>query len=539
MKFVFGAAQDRPECRRWFLQGSVRSMRLFAVVLIAAGLFGGAHAAEPGREFLPPEHWAYEALGRFEALGLCGLPSEKPYSRPQVIDMVRSIDEAIAAAGRALSTRDAFELERLHSEFSGIASRFDPGARYDPPVVALSDTSLRLEGDVDLALAPARQPFQDETDVFLKSRPGLKLHVGSRLTYEMRYDLTFGPERGDRARNEKPSRREKSFKGLTSLYERSYAVYQTRRITLVFGREYIDWGPSDWGNLLVSRTAGSLDQLQVRIRFRNVNLSAVHAPLSTAGSRRLAAHRLEVRLKRLLVGISESVIYSGRGFDPVYAFPIASYYANQFNERGDDNILWSVDLKCRLRNALVLYGSLLIDDFQFERDDGTPDKLGFDIGGTLALSRPVPLTLKVRYRYVDIYTYTHRDSANAHVAGFGLPGAGDPLLGGYPGPDTDSWRAEIRAFPRPDLPVTLGLSGLRRGEGNDFRAFNPGDDPNPSFPSGVVERTFGIDLALAWELRGGSAAGLFWQWLNVDNRDAVAGNDADDTSIALSVMWDF
>jgi hypothetical protein len=507
--------------------------------MIAANAFGGAHAAGLGREFIPPDHWAYGALGRFEALGFCDLPSEKPFTRTQIIDMVRVIEERSAAAGGKLSGRDAFQLQRLRREFSDEASRSDPRSRYDPPVLFLSDAPLHFEGDLDMALIPTRQAFDHETDVFLRGRPGVKLHVGSNLTYDVRYILTMGPERGDRVRYGKPSRREKSFKGLTSLFERSSVLYQTEKITLVFGREYIDWGPSDWGNLLVSDTAGSLDQFRLRIQFRNVSLSAIQVPLSIERERHLAAHRIEVRWNRLLFGVSESVVYSGRGFDPVYALPIASYYANQFNEKKDDNILWSVDVKYRPHDALVLYGDLLIDDFQFERGDSTPDKIGFDIGGTLAVSRPVPVTLKARYRYVGIYTYTHRDSVNAYVAGEGLPGAGDPYLGGSPGPDTDSWRAELRSFPRPDLPLTVGVSGLRRGQGNDFRSFHEGDDPDPPFPSGVVERTFAVDLALAWELRGGSVMELFWRWLKIHNKDMIPGNDTDGTSFALTMMWDF
>ncbi len=56
------------------------------------------------------------------------------------------------------------------------------------------------------------------------------------------------------------------------------------------------------------------------------------------------------------------------------------YYANQFNERtNEDNVIWSVDAKTSVARAVTVYGSLLIDDFQFERDDGYPDKLAADV----------------------------------------------------------------------------------------------------------------------------------------------------------------
>lgn len=516
-------------------------MRLMkSSLLMLAVLFATAAAgiAGPGWENLPLNHWSYAALERFEALGLCDLPSERPFSRPQIILFADQIERRLTSGEARLSPRDRYDLDRLRSEFSGAEALVDPAARYDPPLVYRVDSPLRVEGDLDLAFVPTRAPFDDRTELLLKSSPGIKLHLDSRFTYEVGYALVFGPERGDRARDEKPSKREKSFKGLTSLYERAYLQYRSDHLTLRFGREYVDWGPASRGNLLISSGAGSLDQIGATIRFRALQLSVLHAPLSLERERYLAAHRLEVRWKRLLVGISETAVYAGRGFDPIYALPLASFYANQFNEKGDDNILWSIDLKYRPAAGLIVYGSLLIDDFQFERDDNTPDKLGFDIGGSLALSAPVPATLTAWYRYVDIHTYTHRDSITAHVAGDGLPHTGDPLLGGDPGPDSDSWRFQIRLFPLAAMPVTLGIEGTRRGEGNDFRKFTAGMDPFPPFPSGTVETTLGIDVRVKWELDGGSGLEGFWRWQTVDNRDHIAGAGNDDTSFFLSLLWD-
>lgn len=513
----------------------MKSVLLMTMLLIAVVCTAGA---DVGWENLPLDHWAYPALERFETMGLCALPSERPLSRPQVAGAIGEIERRLAHGERALSPRDRYELERLRSEFSNDDARRQPPARYDTPLVYRADPPLAVEGDLDLALVPTRAPFDSDTEVLLEGHPGIRLHLDGRFTWDVQYKLVFGPERGDRARDKKPSRREKSFKGLTSLYERSYLQYCSPHLTLRFGRDYLDWGPSPWGNLLLSRRAGSLDQFAMTLRFRSVSLSAVHAPLSIERERWLAAHRLEVRWKRLLVGVAESVVYAGRGFDPVYALPLASYYANQFNEKGDDNILWSVDAKYCAMDGLLLYGSLLIDDFQFERDDNTPDKLGFDIGASATVAHPFAATVTARYRYVDIHTYTHRDSATAHVAGDGLPYLGDPLLGGEPGPDSDSWRVQVRFFPAVPLPVTLGVFGVRRGEGNDFRRFQTGMDPYPPFPSGTVERTWGIDVAAVWEIAGGSSVSGFWQWQTIDNRDHIAGATDDDHSFYISLLWD-
>ena len=129
-----------------------------------------------------------------------------------------------------------------------------------------------------------------------------------------------------------------------------------------------------------------------------------------------------------MFGLNESVVYSGRPLDPIYFFPFSSFYANQFNERSnEDNVMWSVDTKVNFKRKVTLYGSLLIDDAQFEGDGENPNKFAFDIGGRFALSTPFAATVHTRYRFVDIYTYTHEDSSSVYVSGEGELDAGGSL----------------------------------------------------------------------------------------------------------------
>ncbi len=132
-------------------------------------------------------------------------------------------------------------------------------------------------------------------------------------------------------------------------------------------------------------------------RFR---LSAVQAVLDPEIPRRLAGHRLEISLpRRIRLGISETVVYTGRGLDFSYLIPVGSFYANQYNERDDDNILWGVDLKVPLRAGLVAHGELLVDDFQYEDRGSAPDRLAFNISiEALAapFGRDVEMTADIR-----------------------------------------------------------------------------------------------------------------------------------------------
>lgn len=512
---------------------------LFLAALPLAAAQSPSRADAIGQEFIPPEHWCYPALDRFEALGLVSLPSQKPYSRPDVVRFARDVRRAVGASAEGLSDRDRFELARLEDEFASDRAETEPASRYDKPVLCMDEAPLRFEADLDLGLAPTRPPFDDRWWLFGVSSPSAKIHIGERFTYEARYRLTWTAEREEWEHKYKPSPREKSWYGAAALFERAYLVFHWRPLTLFFGRDYEDWGPAPGGNLLVSRTAESLDKVGGRLSFRNFRLSFFHSYLSLEEPRRtLSAHRMEFDAGRFTFGFSETALYTGRGIDPVYALPLAAFYSNQFNERGDDNVIWSVDAKYRARRGVFLYGSLLIDDFQFQRDGTAPDKLGFDVGARIALGDPAPLGLRLEYRYVDIYTYTHRDSLRYHVTGRGDPLAGDPPLGAVEGPDTDAFRAQAEYFIRPDVTATVFASFRRRGEGNDYRRHDATVDPSPPFPSGVVERTAAAGVGVLWEVKGNSSLFVAVEHDVVDDLDHIAGEKDETTILRAAFTWD-
>jgi hypothetical protein len=498
-----------------------------------------------GQEFIPPENWCYEALARFETLGLVTLPTEMPYLRDEIVGYVGQIKKSIATTGVTLDGRDRFNLDRLEQEFSNPASMENPKERWDRPVLFLTENQFSLEGDIDLGLIPGKPAFDSRWWVFGVSNVSGKLNFGKWVTYDFRYRLVYGPERDGRENKEKPTTRTRSWHGLTSLYERSYVVFRWQRLALFWGRDYADWGPSDRGNLILSNTAQSLDKLGGRFGFKSVRFSFLHAHMSFDPQRTFSAHRIEFDLKRFTFGVAETAMYTNRGIDPIYTLPFSSFYANQFNERKDDNLLWSIDLKYRVHRGTILYGSFLIDDFQFERDGTNPDKIGFDLGGQFALTAPVPATFRFKYRYVDIYTYTHRDSLKYHVTGQGDPVGDDRRPADYPlgaflGPDGDLVTFDADVFPLPDVTTSLRIAYRRRGEGNDWRSFEEGvDDPYPAFPSGVVEQTFRLELGLKWELDGNSVAGVDLGWARVKNKNNQSGTSEDDPVARFFVRWDF
>jgi hypothetical protein len=499
-----------------------------------------------GQEFIPPEHWCYPALDRFEALGFVMLPAETPYLRDEVVGYVEKIKESVAAKGVTLEKRDRFNLDRLEQEFSNPVSMENPKERWDPPIFFVTENELSLEGDIDLGVLPGKPAFDNRWWVFGISNLSGKLNFGKWVTYDFRYRLVYGPEREDREHKHKPTPRTKSWHGLTSLYERSYVVFRWKRLALFWGRDYADFGPANNGNLILSNTAQGLDKMGGRIGFKSLRFSFFQAKMFYDPQRWFSAHRLEFDLSKFTFGISETVVYTGRGLDPIYMLPFSSFYANQFNERADDNLLWSIDAKYRVHPGGLVYGSFLIDDFQFDRDGENPDKIGFDLGGQYAMTGLFPATFHFNYRYIDIYTYTHRDSLKYYVTGSGDP-VGDEStpadfpLGALLGPDADLITFSTDVYPLPDVTTSLRLAYRRRGEGSDWRVFEEGsgEDPYPPFPSGVVEKTFRIELGLKWELAGNSEARVDLGWTKVQNRDNQPGVTEDDPSIRFFARWDF
>ncbi len=514
----------------------MRIARLVARCAIVLALAAPAPASATGHERIPLDHWCYRALERFESLGLCVLPDDRPYTRDEVARLTDGI--AATAATARLSARDEYELDRLQREFTTAEARDDPSQRYDRAWYG-EDRAIALEGDIAVTPYLQQLNFSTEMEAFVGVTPEFRAHLGSRFAYDVRYQLLFGPETGDRARNEKPSRREKSFHGLTSLFERSYVVGVWDQAEVFFGRDHVDWGPSLGGNLITPGENFSIDQINARFKYRALRLDLFYGQLWTDPERWMVGHRLEAALGRTVLGLSETVVYGGRPLDWMYALPVAWYYANQFNERtNSDNIIWSLDAKTSVLHPVTLYTSLLIDDFQFE-DEGYPNKLAADVGARWVARRPWGLEMRAQYRWADIYTYSHQDSLSIYVSGAGELENGDVLLGGVPGPDADTWLVNADVYPRANWRVSVGAFGQRIGEGNDLRLFQLHvDDANPAFPSGIVEKSIGLRAGTRWELSGNRWVAAEYAHVQADNRAHVAGADDSSDGFRLEIRWE-
>ncbi len=495
----------------------------------AAAILAGVHCMAPAvrAETVSPDSWVYEALRAFEVRGLVALEPTLPYSYTQCEAYTREIVSNVEARGVALGPRHAFLLDRLVRQFVGMRDR--PEDRWSKPVYTTREEERFFAMDFVAGGVLQKKPDRDKGEANGMFLPDFLLGFGHGVTMEASYRLVMAPEWDDNAAGEKPSARQRSYRGLTAEFERAVVDAGGERWNARIGREYAHWGSNASEDLVLSRTAGSLDQLGGRIALGPFALSTVQASLDPGGIRRhLAGHRLTIALPRgVFIGLSETVVYANRDFDFMYFIPLSIFYAQQFNEASnEDNILWALDWKVPLRRGLVLHGQFLVDDIQYERgEEAGPDRLGiYAVADALFMGGGRELELSGGYTGVTMYTYGHADGTQ-YAAGDGDE-AMNPLIGTPLGPDAD--RGFVRAVLGVSSRSSFAIEGARARYGGGSVPQNgsllewyPGMENDAPFPSDPVLRVTYAAASLRYDLDHGSyvSAGA-----GVRHRDGASGD---------------
>lgn len=211
-------------------------------------------------------------------------------------------------------------------------------------------------------------------------------------------------------------------------YERAYVKVDLPHFQAFVGRERISIGPSPRHNLILSGRSMPMDWLsgsvfseKLRLSFFITRLEDMYTkPLAYEGDtiteyiiarRFLSVKRLDYSPAPWLnFGISESAIFGGEGYAlEFYHFnPVVFLQAYQYNWNKDVNFFLLFDAKVYRRN-LCLYGQLLLDDFQLEKDpNNEPNHLGFNAGiEAVDLFGLRKIFWLLEYTAVTRYTYCH------------------------------------------------------------------------------------------------------------------------------------
>jgi len=509
--------------------------------LVVTSAIGQAVAA-PSRtpSDLPLDHWVYPLLERLRARGVLAIDlTTRPIARSAVraaleaavddsqVDALDQDSSGGSAAGDGasgagtrpvLTARELWMLERLRAEFIR--------GEVDAPTASISDGRASLGFGVELfVLASAAQDSDsdetgDETGIEVLGSYDLWGGIGDAVGFYSDVNILLHGQEGQRV--ERVSGRARTWRGITAEAEHAYFKLERPYLSVAIGRCDQAWGRSNHGRLLISGNAPNFDQLDASFRLGRFSFHALHAlveytetgteeDLDDDDSIFVAGHRMVLAGDHLTIGLSELVVYSDVGFDPVYLNPLVPYYLAQHNQREDDNIFWLMDFDWLAAVGHEFYGEFLVDDLQYERYTENPDKYGVTLGYTFygAPAGRFDLELTAEYSQVRKWTYTH-NRVEHRLEHDGVP------VGFELGPDSDKVTLVAVVHPSPVWSIGAGYVSRRSGEGSIRIPFIKAiDDPDTRFPSGDVLRMDEVSLSLVYDgLDAGTRGSLEVRWYN-------------------------
>ena len=488
--------------------------------LLTATLFAASS------ETLPTFHWSYEFIQALQVRGQClDLYSmNQPYTRGEVAKSLLGAEKEIRRQNNTVIYKLYVSLLR---EF---APEIDEVRNPDEQKESIYFRSY-LQANLD-------RTEEEDTKYNGLYRGGVGAQIGSRF-------FVFSGVNFNQYDYNNPDYAGYKWRGITGFTEQAYISYQTNRLQVKFGRDFIKWGPGQSGTLVMSDIARPLDHLFAAVNFGPFRFSYFaseldRAPGKKAGNawipvrRYLAGHRLDVRFwgGRIQAGISELMLYGGEAekFNIVYVNPVIFYHgANYNNSDISGNVLPSVDFMVYPQKNWQIYTSLLIDDIQIEKtvqDDMEPDEIGFILGTNY--SDPLQIQgMNVNLEYVRVANRTYKtpDPLETFIH------RGQPL--GHPlGNDFDTMLLGISQWIRPTMWAKVDFKHIRHGEGSIYspwdtpwRAFTLEEGYDEPFPTGIVETENRFDFYFRWYYKSYLRLNLISTYIDVKNIHNVEGEN--------------
>ena len=341
----------------------------------------------------------------------------------------------------------------------------------------------------------------------------------------------------------------KKWRGLAGGVEEAFVHYRLKPMEITVGRFASFWGPP---NSLVLSPDNALDGLGYSFHWGRLVLSYRLAKLDGLNpdeddveqfeNRFFAGHRLDIHFARWLrMGFFESIIFGGPGrqVDLLYLNPIVFFHADQLNEGMDDNTLVGLDFVVKPRQGLRLYGQLLIDDFQIDKDtqgDQEVDQYGVIFGMDLAEVMP-SMDFNLEYSRIADWTFNQALERNRYLYN-------GQLIGGALGNDYEQLNVSLKKWFGENTAASTNFAYRRQGEGRVTAEWTApwldteGDYDEP-FPTGVVETTRSASVRLRSFLLNhfylDTQAGIDW----IDNYRHVDGDNQSLPFVRLQISTFF
>jgi len=453
---------------------------LFAFFLLTSFTFSRASTLEN----IPLNSWVYQAVDELYAQGFFPRlhKNVRPYQRGEIASYLTETDERIRDKKLNPSPHQLWLLDKLKDEFMWEMEALGREPKANIVKYGINPFFYLTQNRIDTSWT--RGTLEIDGAFQLKDRLILKDKIIIDTRAEKDPNLYAREWEND----------------LSGIMDQGYLKLYFKPISIFFGRDYLRWGPGQKDFLLLSGFAPPFDMLKLEagtgwFRFLFFATSLDEKTISdTLHKRYLSGHRINIKPKPYLeFGASEVVLYggAGRSWELYYLNPILLYYGEEFNQKGDDNPLWSFDFSFTGIRDVELYGELLIDDFQYDFKT-EPHQIGFKLGANYANFFGLEGgLLNLEYQRINNWVYGQNRAWNLYTYH-------DIGMGSSLGPDADQISLFSHYHLSHDFQMSFSLSYKRKGEGK-IGVQPPRVPKHEKFPSGVVEYTKSAQLLLLYQ----------------------------------------
>ncbi len=345
---------------------------------------------------------------------------------------------------------------------------------------------------------------------------------------------------------------------VASDYERAYIKFQNKNLLIFVGRERFSIGPSPIYNILLSGYSTPMDWFNFSVENRYLKFSFYLSrledkftkPLEYTGDtitrfinarRYLSIRRLDFSPAEWLnMSFTEAATFGGEHFSlNIYHFnPIILLHTYQHNWNQDANLFFHLDTRLFFHNFSI-YGALLVDDYQLEKDpNNEPNHLGMKIGAEFAdLLRFKRSFLIFEYTAITRYTYCHFVPYQRYEFRH-------TPIGAIYGNDYDNLFMKLVRHQTPKFDWYTIFSYLRKGESKITTIWPipeqprvPGTEfPSNNFLSGCVQHSYTIGGGVRFFLKHWAFGEFYLGYLYIKNFEHKNGNTK--TSISFKLQFD-
>ena len=349
----------------------------------------------------------------------------------------------------------------------------------------------------------------------------------------------------------------------------AYIEWTPANFRVWFGRKRICWGPAYYGNLLIGpwyydrellafKEQEGLNAVGLQVRMGDFTAKYFTSILQSEGGRddkpqrNLCGHRFEWRPKsNLTLAFSETVLYTHRGIEPLYAMPsiisyywIDGYFRDVLKKGVNDNFFMSFDVDWKVDEKKRVYWEFLIDDMEDEllipgEHTEYPQLLGTTLGGEWKNpfgSKAIDL---LRLEYTAITRWVYAPTIGGHEATKYT--YHDRIIGHWLGPDADLLTGEVVKNFGKKLQVFLMYQRERHGEGRDIsEPWNEEEyGTETQFLSGTVETSHRIRAGMEYFISKKTSGSFIYEHENIINEDNQLGKEKNIDRIKLGLKARF